>query len=758
MNSASSVLAHGAFWLVWAGLLVLAIIALEELVVDLGRHYLARAGRGANKLRAPLPSIDRDDLPVASRKSLAVMMPAWIEADVLVQAVTALLDSADVDRSQIFIACWSNDPATCDEAQMLASRYLNVHMVELPTDGPGPTAEAVNFLFGRACDFEIETGLEFDGFVVVHPGESLHPRTFDLVQWGLDRSDVVRLPILASPGAGDSSLLQGHIGDMLSEQHLRMLPVRAGLCSLVSGGGCLLAFSRNAARDVRSATRSGDLLSRSSYAPDYELELRLAATNLDRVYGRLVALRQEIGPLYARTISVRRRFPKDLKGALRYRARRIAGLTRHALPALAKSPKTDFWFRFGLWQDARVIPFAHLVFAASVSAGALTVAQLLADKSLTGWWVSFIETTPAVPVLAGLAGFGVFSRLLQRHVSSVRVYGPGRLFMVLPCFVVGLMFEYLAICRATLSVLPLGFGFIRRVGNTRQIDPLTFRRLRRPASGERSPLGELLVSRGELGFKELSEALQEQRTARRPLGRILVDRGETDERVILNALSDQLHLKVIDFDAAELPARIGLLLPFSLMFEHRLFPVALSDEGEISIACYRQLDQQTIHSIREQLAMPVQICLSRRGDVRQALRMFRILSEVVDDRFLAASNETLGELTSRLRRGTRRRNSQRKPVSERGLGDYLVAEGFLDRETMTLCVQSAASRALSLGDYLVNQGFLTHQAIDEVIDRMRRVRGIRLVSVGGQQLADIDLLSDVHSIDGDGRDSSRGTP
>lgn len=758
MDSALSLLTHGAYWLVWAGLVALAIIAVEEFIVDLGRVYLGRVGRGANKLRAPLPCIDRDDLPQTPRKPVAILMPAWVEADVLVQAVTSLLESIDVDRSQIFIACWNNDPATSDEAELLSSRYVNVHTVVLPVDGPGPSAEAVNFLFGRARDFELETAIEFHGFLVVHPGESMHPRTLDLVQWGLDRSDVVRLPILASPGLNGSSFIEGHFADSLSEQHIRSLPVRAGLSSLVTGGGCLLAFSRGAAQDLRSATRSGDVLSRNSSAPDYELSLRLAATNLDRVYARLVVLRQEVGPMYARSISVRRRFPKDWSSAVRYRARRIAGLAQHGFGSFVRPEKSGFWYRFGLWQDLRVLPFAHLIAVSVFIAVALSIAQLIGAGASDSWWASTAQVTPGVGILATVAALGLLSRLVQRHASSVKVYGPGRLLMVLPRFIFGLIFEYASVCRATLSILPGGLGLIRRVGNTRQIDALTFRRIQRPSKGQRLPLGELLVSRGELSFRKLSKALQEQRTTKRPLGRILVDSGQTDEETILSALSDQLHLKVIEFNAAQLPARVGLLLPLPLMYQHRLFPVGVSDTGEISIACYRQLDQETIRSIRDQLSAPVQICLARRGDVRQALRMFRLLSNIVDDRFLSSSNDSLGELTTRLRRGTRRRNMHRKPVNERGLGDYLVAEGFLDRETMTLCVQEAAARALSLGDYLVNQGFVTHRAIDEVINRMRRVRGIRLVSVGGQQLAGIDLLPDLNSVDDNGRDSSRGTP
>jgi len=245
-----------------------------------------------------------------------------------------------------------------------------------------------------------------------------------------------------------------------------------------------------------------------------------------------------------------------------------------------------------------------------------------------------------------------------------------------------------------------------------------------------------------LSFKSLSVALKTQRLIKRPLGRILIDTGEAEENTVLTALSEQLHLEIVDFDAAMLPARIGLLLPSQLMHDHRVFPVAVSDAGEVVVASYRQLDEKGIRMICDHVSMPVKICLARRGEV--------------DTRFLSASDDSLGELAARLRRGTRKRLAARKPVNERGLGDYLVAEGYLDRDTLTLCVQKAANRGQSLGAYLVNQGFLTHEVIESVINRMRRIRGIRLVSVGGQQLAGAEAFLDLDPVGDDGQDNARG--
>jgi len=65
---------------------------------------------------------------------------------------------------------------------------------------------------------------------------------------------------------------------------------------------------------------------------------------------------------------------------------------------------------------------------------------------------------------------------------------------------------------------------------------------------------------------------------------------------------------------------------------------------------------------------------------------------------------------------------------------------------LTLCVQKAANRGQSLGAYLVNQGFLTHEIIEDMINRMRRIRGIRLVSVGGRQLAGVDAFLDTRRV------------
>lgn len=75
------------------------------------------------------------DLDTVPRRLLAVLIPAWNEAEVIGPMVENLFCSINYPSSlfHIFIGVYPNDSATLREVQILEERYPNVHGVVNPS-------------------------------------------------------------------------------------------------------------------------------------------------------------------------------------------------------------------------------------------------------------------------------------------------------------------------------------------------------------------------------------------------------------------------------------------------------------------------------------------------------------------------------------------------------------------------------------------------------------------------------------------------
>jgi type IV pilus assembly protein PilB len=146
--------------------------------------------------------------------------------------------------------------------------------------------------------------------------------------------------------------------------------------------------------------------------------------------------------------------------------------------------------------------------------------------------------------------------------------------------------------------------------------------------GAMTPLGALLVERGDLSGQQLRDALGAQTSGGKRLGEILVELGVISERVLSSALAEQVGLEAIDLSRARPDIAIVGLMPEE---EARaLGALPLRKVGErIEVAIADPLDRELQSKLIALLHAPVRLLVAPLADINYAIdRAYLNLAEI----------------------------------------------------------------------------------------------------------------------------------
>ncbi|MGC8777296.1 MAG: glycosyltransferase, partial [Candidatus Caldatribacteriaceae bacterium] len=174
------------------GLVVAALFlffSLDDLFWDLYYYF-----RGRGKVRSRLRMEDLDRVP---RRLLAILIPAWNEAEVIGAMVENLIASIHypVSLFHVFIGVYPNDAATREAVRTLQERYPQVHEVVNSREGPTSKAQNLNEVLDFILRFERENHLRFGCFIIHDAEDVIHPTSLKLANYLSFRHDVVQLPV-----------------------------------------------------------------------------------------------------------------------------------------------------------------------------------------------------------------------------------------------------------------------------------------------------------------------------------------------------------------------------------------------------------------------------------------------------------------------------------------------------------------------------------------------------------------------------------
>jgi adsorption protein B len=647
---------------------------LDDLFVDL-RYLVGGLWRRSRRV------VTVEALRNVEQKRIAILLPAWKEAEVISQMLEHNLGAIDYDsdRYEFFCGTYRNDPETQACVDRVARRDRRVHKVVVPNDGPTSKADCLNWVYQGILLEERRRGVRFD-VLLMHDAEDLvHPLSLRLYSLLIPRYEFVQTPVF-SLELGVGQLVAGTYIDEFAEHHLKDMQVRQAIGGLVPSAGVGSAFDRSAFEEI-AASHGQQPFHPTSLTEDYEIgvKFRLAGKRVcfachvvehEGIATRGLLRKREERVVREEYVATREYFPAGFQASVRQRSRWILGIAlqtweqigwRGTLPVL-----------YCLWRDRKgvwnslLVALAYALFAYVLGRSALGAVQgvpwspsrVAAPGSLLAWILAFN--------MAALA----WRTAVKAHFVG-RLYGPVQALLVPPRLVLANVIGILATGRALRTYLrhritgePL--RWLKTAHTFPSAEVLRARRLR---------LGELLVDRRDVDGRDVAVALALQRRLDLPLGEILTASGMASARRVVSGLAEQLDLPVGHPDPAEVPVELLASLPETEAEEMDVLPVSRPGAETVRVAVARPLSPEDRARLEGRLGSSVEPVLCQQRAV------------------------------TRGRSVAYRRLPDLSPPRPR-LGERLVAHGLLDRTALPELLEEHLETGEMLGEMLVRKGLI----------------------------------------------------
>jgi adsorption protein B len=283
------------------------------------------------------PPLTRAQLDTKPEQPIAIMIPAWHEADVIRHMLEALVGRVDYKDYHVFVGTYPNDPETTAEVDSVAARHCRVHRVTGPKPGPTCKADCLNAVYQAITMFEASTGQQFAIVVMQDAEDVTHPCSLKLFNYLIPRKDMVQLPVWPLPTRW-YDLTSGHYIDEFAESHFKNMVVRESLSQAIPSAGVGTAFSRRALSAL--ATNGPEVFDVRSLTEDYEIGVRLHRWGMKQAFVRQVfssaphgrgarfhRLTGEYSKDSPDAIVVREYFPSRFRAAVKQKSRWVLGIT-----------------------------------------------------------------------------------------------------------------------------------------------------------------------------------------------------------------------------------------------------------------------------------------------------------------------------------------------------------------------------------------------------------------------------------------------
>ena len=291
--------------------LVIALSALDDLFVDL--VFIVRsAWRRVRRVPRPRAEV----LHAAAPAPMAIIIPAWDEADVIGAMLTRLLARLDYPDYRVFVGLYPNDPA----GQAAVVAVVDKRLIAVLCSRPRPTtkSDCLNHLWRAVTAHEAAHAMRFKA-VVLHDAEDVeHSQELRVQNALIPRLEMVQLPVilLVDPG---SRWVSGHYLDEFAANHLKDVVVREMLGAAVPSAGVACAIDRAILWRIAD-NAGGSPFDPTCLTEDYELGMRIKALG---GHSALVRIRSDSEP---GIVGTREHFPATFAAGRRQKARWLLGI------------------------------------------------------------------------------------------------------------------------------------------------------------------------------------------------------------------------------------------------------------------------------------------------------------------------------------------------------------------------------------------------------------------------------------------------
>ena len=706
------------------------ISSLDDLFVDL--WYWTRELLRRFTVKRRYRPLTVAQLHAREEQPIAIMVPAWLEYDVIAAMLEDMVRVLDYRRYVVFVGTYRNDPRTIAEVERMRRRYRQLRRVEVPHDGPTCKADCLNWVIQAIFKHEREAGFEFAG-VVLHDSEDvLHPIELKFFNYLLPRKDMIQLPV-ASLERHWFELVAGTYMDEFAEWYAKDLVVRESLAGAVPSAGVGTCFSRRALLALSEQT-DNQPFNTESLTEDYDVGARLAKLGMQSIFARFpvtFAARRKtwfgFGPMRQFTLTmplcVREFFPDTLRTAYRQRARWTLGIGLQGWRQTGFSGSLAN--RYLLLRDRKgtvtaiVGMLAYLLvaqFLLFALADALGIAPPFA--------VSPLADAPWFRALLWFNAVALMLRALQRMYFVTRLYGWEHGLLSAPRMVIANFINFLAVTRAwRLFAVHLVTGkrlaWDKTMHDFPSADGLIDRRQR---------IGELLISWQAIDAHQLQSALDEAHAREAPLGRVLMAKGWLDDETLAEAIAFQADIERggLDIDALE---RHRERLPLDTIVRYRVLPQGIDADGQVVLLTASPLGDASLAQLEAQLGCGIRQRIVREGEIAFGLRALRGVADAhaASAGALGEAGETRGadaDMSKHVESGEAQggaRSISNVPL----IGDLLIERGYVRRHAFEAALaEYHPDRHGRIGDFMVARGVVSREAVERVVAEQRRASGL----------------------------------
>jgi adsorption protein B len=687
---------------------IFAISAIDDLLIDAYFYprLIFRKLRGKNHIETP----PVDSLLEKPEQSLALMLPAWQESDVLFGAVANLIKTIDYKNYHVFIGVYPNDKETQAEADRLSEQFHNVHKVVARLPGPTCKADCLNNVISSLLRYELKHGINFAGVIMQDAEDIIHPLSMKLFNYYLPEHDLIQIPVYSLKRKW-WQLTGGHYMDEFAEFHSKEILVRQWFANVVPGAGVGTAMSKLAL--AYAYKDSGEIYNTHSLTEDYEFSFRTQGSRLKQVFARIpvpnrINKRYKIkvatkGDKSGNLIATREFFPNRFWWAVRQKTRWTIGISFQAWASMGW--KGTWRVKYLFWRDRKMIFFSHgiamglisiLIFSGYQLYGNLVedsyhLAPLIGENSLLWNLVYFNLSVMAF-------------RIIQRMGWTTLYYGWTASLMVIPRYIWAAIINYFAIVRATKAYLihmwtknPIGWD--KTSHDLPEMEE---------ANDMKLLLGELLVKKDLITQEQLDEALDIQIETKQQLGSVIVNKGWLSEMGVVKVMAEKYHLPVAEFDPFAIPVDVITIFPYLLLRKIPVIPYKVGN-NRVSIASCKVLDRKTIEQLKTICKCQVDVHLTTKREINFSLYVFRKLlqQDLNTDAGLINSINEVRSLLSKMDIGVVAKMFESVREQHMSLGEILTSKGILDERAMTQYLQGYSNASGSFGSYLVKHGAIS---------------------------------------------------
>ena len=679
------------------------ISSIDDLFIDL--WYWTRRIYRSLAIKPNHPALTVAQLREKNEQTLAIMVPAWHEYDVIAAMIENMVEVLEYQHYVVFVGTYMNDPETIAEVERMQRRYKQLRRVEVTHAGPTCKADCLNAVIADIFAYERENAMEFAG-VVLHDSEDvLHPVELKFFNYLLPRMDMIQLPV-ASLEREWYELVAGTYMDEFAESHAKDMVVRESVAGVVPSAGVGTCFSRRALRALCEATDNHPF-NTDSLTEDYDVGNRLAQLGMQTIFAVFpVSFRVERKSWFRSSgrseqivytpLSVHEFFPDTFRMAYRQKSRWVLGIGLQSWEQIKW--QGSLAARYLLMRDRKgtvtaivnvlgyvlVLQFILIHFAMLLGWQSLFFPSLFAENS--GW-----------RVLIYLNAIMLVIRCAHRIYFTTILYGWQHGLMSVPRMVVSNFVNFMAVCRAWRLFLSYLFrGRVLVWDKTMHNFPTGAQLVR-----TRQRLGELLRSWQAVDEGDLGRALKVQADTQAPLGHILVSNGWLDEETLTEAITYQAGLARAQL-TSELVLEHATRLPAEFGTRFRAIYIGVDANAQPILAVANPLPEAALAEIAEFLGAPPIQRIARESEISIALRLLR----GEDAHFAHVLNRNGGI-----------------PL----LGDSLIEQGLLKREHFESAMHTyRPDQHGRVGDYLVQLGVISREIIERVVKQQRQMHAQHL--------------------------------